>query len=448
MANGNGGCECDGANSFVSDGSGNCVCDADNNFVGDGSGGCECDGENGFVSDGYGGCVCDLPSGYVPDGSGGCIQRETILSPSDGGSNFGFSVSISEDGSRAIVGADSTANRQGHAYIFDFNGTTWEESAILADSSGVSGDGFGFSVSMSDDGSRVIVGAHGRNNSKGQAYIYDFSGASWEASTLMASDGQSDDEFGRSVSISGDGSRVIVGAPKSDDYTGKAYIYDFNGASWEQSVALTASDGGTYQYYGNSVSISGDGSRVIVGAFSADNDKGQVYIYDFNGASWEQSAALTRTDSAAYTNFGQFVSISNDGSWVIVGAPSFDQPASNTGEAYIYNLIGASWELSARLTGLYSDGYYGRSVSLNGDGSRAMVGAYEATVNGITRQGQAFLYDFNGTSWEETEILMPSDGGNFHKFGQSVSISADGSRAMVGAYGANSYLGQAYIYVV
>ncbi len=87
-----------------------------------------------------------------------------------------------------------------------------------------------------------------------------------EEQKLRASDGASYDFFGRSVSISGD--VAIVGAFRDDDMgldSGSAYIYRFNGAEWVEEQKLLASDGAEYDYFGNTVSISG--GIAIVGAY-------------------------------------------------------------------------------------------------------------------------------------------------------------------------------------
>ena len=102
--------------------------------------------------------------------------------------------------------------------------------------------------------------------------------ADWlEIDKLLASDGAYEDHFGRSVSISGD--YAIVGASLDDDYgswTGSAYIFKWDGtswiqqANWIQQAKLLASDGAAGDYFGSSVSISGDYAHV--GAYGDDDN--------------------------------------------------------------------------------------------------------------------------------------------------------------------------------
>ncbi len=99
-----------------------------------------------------------------------------------------------------------------------------------------------------------------------------------------ASDGAADDRFGRSVSISGN--HAIVGAQNHDigvnSSQGKVYIFQRLGSDWVEVATLTPSDGAASDYFGGSVSISGD--HTIVGAYLHDtggnSDQGKVYFFN------------------------------------------------------------------------------------------------------------------------------------------------------------------------
>jgi hypothetical protein len=165
------------------------------------------------------------------------------LTASDGVSNdqFGTCVSISNDGSTALAGADRDDSSKGAAYIFEKGGSGWSnmtETGKLTAS--VRGDynHFGISVSISNDGSTVLVGAYRYNSGRGGVYIFEKGGSGWsnmtETTILSASDGLGGDDFGFFVSISNDGSNIIVGAHSVDITTdgvtnasqGSAYIYE------------------------------------------------------------------------------------------------------------------------------------------------------------------------------------------------------------------------------
>jgi len=382
-----------------------------------------------------------------------------ILTASDKAANdwFGFSVSISGD--VAIVGASDAAPGgtldAGKAYIFRYNGISWIEEAILIASDKTAYDQFGTSVSISGD--VAIIGAYyaspGGTSNAGKAYIFRYNGTSWiQEAILTASDKAVGDWFGGSVSISGN--IAIVGANRADpdgtEDAGKVYIFRYNGTSWVQEAILTASDKAANDQFGWSVSISGD--VAIVSATYADpdgtEDAGKAYIFRYNGASWVQEAILIASDKARGDNFGTSVSISGD--VAIVGA-FYASPGgiSDAGKAYIFRYNGASWIQEAILTASdkAANDNFGVSVSISGN--VAIVGAYYASLGRTIDAGKAYIFRYNGTSWVQEAILTASDKAASDHFGFSVSIS--GNVAIVGADkadpGGTTDAGKAYIFV-
>jgi len=366
------------------------------------------------------------------------------------GDRFGYSVSVSGD--YAIVGA--YYDYSGSAYIFKRSDANWSEQAKLTAADGAIDDYFGISVSISGD--YAIVGAFRDDDNwtnSGSAYIFtpnDVDPNNWDqVAKLTAADGAGDDEFGYSVSISGD--YAIVGADRDDDYgsnSGSAYIFKRDGASWSQQAKLNASDGAFEDYFGYSVSISGDYS--IVGAWGDDDNgsnSGSAYIFKRDGTGWSQQAKLTASDGAASDYFGDSVSISGD--YAIVGAWA-DDGYNNTilfaGSAYVFKRDGTIWSQQTKLTAADGaiDDYFGDSVSISGD--YAIVGAYSDDDNGSS-SGSAYIFKRSGMSWSQQAKLLATDGAGFDWFGYSVSISGDYS--IVGAYcddDNGSYSGSAYMF--
>ena len=302
---------------------------------------------------------------------------------------------------------------------------------------GASGDLFGFSVSISGD--TAIVGARSDRVdglSSGSAYVFERSGGIWmQKAKLTAFDGASGDNFGGSVSISGD--TAIVGAIFDDDkaiLSGSAYMFerDQGGAdNWGQVAKLTASDGALSDLFGVSVSISGD--TAIVGAYADDLgtgiSSGSAYVFERNEGGigkWGEVKKLTASDGAAFDQFGFSVSISGD--TAIVGAYSDDLGTSvNSGSAYVFkrNEGGAgTWGEVKKLTA--SDGVvpdqFGLSVSISGD--TAIVGAHRDDDDGRD-SGSAYVYEFNQPPIADAngpyvaECASPS--------GASVSLDGSGS---------------------
>ena len=340
----------------------------------------------------------------------------------------------------------------------------WRQRQKIIASDGAAGDGFGQSVSISGD--LAIVGASDDDDNgynSGSAFIFKWDGASWmEQQKLTASDGAAGDDFGWSVSISGD--LAIVGAGFDDDNgteSGSAYIFKWDGASWVEQQKLTALDGATWDLFGYSVSITrggagaGSGDLAIVGAMYDDDNgdnSGSAYIFKWDGASWVEQKKLTASDGAHDDKFGHSVSISSD--LVIVGAYWDDDNARDSGSAYIFKWDGASWMEQQKLIawdGAAND-HFGWSVSITstaaGAGSEdlAIVGAaYDNDIEDSS--GSAYIFKWDGSSWIEQQKLTASDAARNDFFGWSVSISGD--LAIVGApydddYGRDS--GSAYMF--
>ena len=127
----------------------------------------------------------------------------------------------------------------------------------------------------------------------------------WDAGAkFVASDPQlsSTPQLGWSVSMSADGTKVIAGARNADHSVtdgGAAYIFTYNGTSWDTGVKIVASDAQTSDYFGYSVSMSSDGTKVAVGAYYEDAggaEAGAAYVFIYNGTAWVQQAKLVASD--------------------------------------------------------------------------------------------------------------------------------------------------------
>jgi len=376
-------------------------------------------------------------------------QKEYKIFASDGEeyAEFGCSVSIDIKGSTAIVGAwrdDSIGYRSGSAYIYQFDGNDWIETKLIA-SDGEPYDTFGDCVSISGNGTAAIVGSMQDDNgsNSGSAYIYRFDGDNWIEHKLTASDGASYDSFGSSVSISGDGNTALVGAPEDDTFIGSAYIYQFNGSSWIETKLL-ASDSAQVPHFGNSVSISSDGFTAVVGASRHSSGAGAAYIYSLVNNKWQETI-LTASDGEEDAQFGYSVSISSDGSTAIVGAKSDDDTGFRSGSAYIYEHIDGYWQETKLLASDAEDSaQFGNSVSISSDGTTAIVGAKNDNI-GDDVIGAAYIYEFRNGKWLENKLSI-SNGNANDFFGESVAISGNSNKAIVGAYGEDKYSGSAYIY--
>jgi hypothetical protein len=382
------------------------------------------------------------------------------LTASDGtvSDEFGFSVAVS--GNTAVVGAiQKTVGGnalQGAAYLFTWSGGRWTQQQELTASDGAAGDFFGFSVAIS--GSTVVVGAPyktvGGSSRRGAAYVFVQSGATWsQQQELTESDGGEYDYFGLSVSVSGNTTFVgakgkTVGANVGQ---GSAYVFTRSGSTWTLQQELTGNDGAANDTFGISVTVSG--GTALVGACSktigADAARGATYVFTQSGGTWSQQQELTAPDGVANDCFGYSVALS--ASTAIIGALGKTVGGNtNQGAAYVFSLVGGTWVLHQELTA--SDGgndyLFGQSVSLSG--SALVVGAGNSTVGGSSYEGSAYVFTQSGGTWTQLEELTPSDGASWERFGTSVCMS--GSAVVVGApgktVGTDMYRGTVYVYDV
>src|SRR5690554_1478701 len=103
-----------------------------------------------------------------------------------------------------------------------------------------------------------------------------------QESQLLASDGAADDYFGISVSLSGN--RALIGAPYDDNNgikSGSAYVFELQSGSWVETAKLTANDGAAMDNFGWSVSLSGN--RALIGARLDDDhgvNSGSAYVFE------------------------------------------------------------------------------------------------------------------------------------------------------------------------
>lgn len=258
---------------------------------------------------------------YIFERNGGGIWEEVYWLDSNTGDHFGYSVSIS--GNTILVGARRNSYDEnegdfeqyaGAAYFVNRDGNgNWNLGQKIVAADREDGDNFGNAVAVNGD--YAIVGAHfnGTNANgaivglhSGAAYIYERSGGTWsQVKKALAPDGQYSDEFGISVSISGD--YALVGLELEDfpapsqfepgiGNGGAAYLFKRNSSGvWSYPAQLSASDKESNDHFGNALSISGE--HIIIGAIWDDFGSGQntlsaagsAYIFEQSSVGIEEA---------------------------------------------------------------------------------------------------------------------------------------------------------------
>jgi uncharacterized repeat protein (TIGR01451 family) len=227
---------------------------------------------------------------YVFMRSGESWSEQAKLTASNGLAFDLFGDAVALSGDVAAVGAafaDPGGNdAQGAAYVYARSGSTWTEQAVLGASDAAAGARFGSSVAASGD--TVVVGANyadiGTNASQGAAYVYQRSGTNWtEQAKLVAAGGSAHAEFGNSVALDGD--VAVIGA-WFDANVGAAHVFRRSGTAWSETATLASANAADNDQFGNSVSVSGD--TALVGAWLTDVngqvDQGAVHVFPLEGA--------------------------------------------------------------------------------------------------------------------------------------------------------------------
>ncbi len=362
---------------------------------------------------------------------------------------FGTAVSLSANASRLAIGArgsDIVQNGQeiGRAVVYEWNGSAWNQ--LGTDLIGESDfDEFGEAIALSANGNRVVVGAY-KNESpgyfSGQVRVYEWGGTDWIQMGDSIDGAGAGDYFGGTVSISADGSRIAVGAERHGSaffFGGHARMFEWDGSSWVQ-MGSTLYGTAEQDFFGGSVAMSSDGSRVAIGAYKHDGvagaDAGLVRVYDYNGTDWNLVGAdiegISGNNQAGYA-----VSLSSDGSKVAIGAPN---ATNGVGQIRVMEWDGNSWEqMGNTIAGQASGEFFGyQHIQLSGNGDRVVAGAiYNSEV--AQWSGEARVFEWNGTGWSQIGADISGIAAQ-EQVGHGVSISADGNTIAVGApRGANFY---------
>jgi hypothetical protein len=242
-----------------------------------------------------------------PAGGTGHLAGNPLIVP---GTYAGGSVDIDDDGNTLVVGAYKSNSERGTVLVYDFNGTGWVQRGMTL--SGVNNyDQFGFDVSMSNDGNTIAVGSKGwdsnPNNTTyeiGETAVYDWNGSAWVQRGTSIQGVNIFDQCGFSVSLSGNGNRMAIGYKGNSTATqaaGLVRIFDWNGSAWVQNGDPIYGDGVSV-YSGHSVALSDNGSILAIGAIQGTgpinqftNQEGQVRIYE--GGCVVSTTAVTQNNN-------------------------------------------------------------------------------------------------------------------------------------------------------
>ena len=337
---------------------------------------------------------------------GNWVQRGSDIDGEAAGDTSGHSVSLSSDGSVVAIGApysNGNGEYSGHVRLYAWNGRDWEQRGSDIDGEAV--DNYsGISVSLSSDGSVVAIGAD-YNNDNGEAAghvrLYAWDGRSWEQRGTDINGEATGDGSGYSVSLSSDGGVVAIGAPGNDGNdvnAGHVRLYSWNDrGDWEQRGSdIDGEAAGDSSGY--SVSLSSDGHVVAIGAPGNDangNSSGHVRLYAWSDGNWLQRGSDIDGEAAG-DGSGFSVSLSPEGHVVAIGALGNDANGDSAGHVRLYGWNGRSWEQrGSDIDGEAAGDQSGFAVSLSSDGRVAAIGA-NANDDSGDAAGHVRLYAVGG----------------------------------------------------
>jgi hypothetical protein len=357
------------------------------------------------------------------------------------GDQMGLSVSLSADGNRLAAGAalnDDHGTDSGHVRVYQWSETNWVQ--IGADIDGeATRDGSGGSVSLSFDGNRVAIGATGNDENgtgSGHVRVFQWSGTAW-AQLGSDIDGEAaEDAFGFKVALSSDGSRLAASAPFNSGNglgSGRVRTYQWSGTDWTQ-LGNNIDGEVARDWSGMALSLSPDGTRLAIGAPRNDgngDNSGQVRVYEWSGSTWTQLGADIDGASAGDA-FGSAVSLSYNGNRLAVGASGYDGNGIDYGQIRVFHWSGTTWiQLGAGIDGEAEQDYCCGAVSLSSNGNRLAIATAENDGNGDAA-GQVRIFQWSGTAWEQIGTDIDGEAAGDY-FGESVALSSDGNRVAAGA---------------
>ncbi len=268
---------------------------------------------------------------YNRSGSKWPTEGELLTGPTETGQeDFGFSVALSSDGNHALVGAPTEHGGRGAAYVFERVGpeSPWGSGAALVGTGEGPGGHLGFSVALSADGQQAIAGAPLDDLHKGTAFVFEH-GTTWaqNGSPLSGSGESGEGRFGESVAMASNGSTVLVGAPAENSREGAVWSFVFVTGRWNQFGAKLVGKGYAKEEFGRGLALSGDGTRALVGAPKTHAEQrgegaGSVVMYTASKSEWNETQTVEAGPlEKGNGQFGKSVAMTQPGETILVGAP-------------------------------------------------------------------------------------------------------------------------------
>ena len=336
--------------------------------------------------------------------------------------NYGWSVTMDQDGNTAAVGAyrvQTNSTSYGRAYIYTRSGSSWleEQSVIHSDYSTAGTNAyFGYDLDLDHTGNLLIVGAPDAKaasgiNTAGSAYLFERKGTQWkELKKYIASNPTSGDDFGEAVAMGNDGLSFVAGANHEDtslSNSGAAYVFVHPSqalelAEWSQSYKVIPSTTNSSNAF-TQCDINAAGTIAITGAHydapGGTTEAGTAYIYSMDSADgvWKNSLEINASDKQANDHFGHATVISGSGGVAVVAASQEDSGGSNAGAVYVYNADN-NYVMHTGVSGEYNNYTSTGNGRYQGIKGLSVAPLYATTPNGLDLHPDGYKFFVTTTS--------------------------------------------------
>lgn len=363
----------------------------------------------------------------------------------DGENSFdssGESISLNSTGTILAVGSvfndgNNTTN-SGHVRVYEFNSNNWIQIGNDIDGENQD-DQFGRSVSLSDDGTILAIGATGNDsngNNSGQVKVYEYNNGNWTQLGNNINGEAESDTFGNQVSLNSDGSILAIGAMFNDGNgqdSGHVKVFEYNAGNWIQ-LGNNIEGESASDFSGISVSLSANGNILAIGATRNNgngNFSGHVRVFEFNANSWVQIGDDINGEDENDRS-GWSIDLNDDGTIIAIGA--IDNNGTNgfsSGHVRVYQNSSNNWiQLGNDIDGEDNFDSFGYSLDLNSSGNILVVGSRYNNGNGNS-SGHVRVYKYT-TDWIQQGNDIDGEA-PFDSSGASVSLNFEGNILAIGA---------------
>lgn len=359
-------------------------------------------------------------------------------------SGLGVSVSLSKNGNILVVGEPSSAisNNQSKVRFFSNNGL---QKFILVDTEN-NPNGlleFGNIVSTSYDANYTSVTTGVRNAAINERlYLYERSTNTFTLNSFFNGANQANSQYGAAQCINTDGDFIGVCDPRTDINT--VYFYNRSGNTWSLHSNISFANTVTGP---NDIAINSDGSQCFVSINTLNaNTNGEVQIYNRSNTTWTLNQTISASDSLANDGFGSSLAINTGDNILTVTAPQTTQSnIANVGGVYVfqYSIGNSQWEQTFKLV----PDTISANLRLGNFNQTLDISNSNVIVCGGSSSVYIWKYDSANLSWNNIQqVTGPVSSSS--AFGITNSINDDGNIIVVGDYGANSFAGRVYQYVL